>query len=217
MADLVIDTTKIEAKTRDIVVQAERLTVTNEQELEAVGGFVKAMAELKKDIASTFDSISKIQFAAHKETVKQKKRRLDPVEEAERIVKGKAGTYLAEKERRRREDEAKLREAALKQEEERRQEAALALEKAGKNKEAEALIEQPVEVPAVVIPKTETKVEGISKLRKVWKFRVTNAAMVPANYMKVDEVKLGQVVRATKGTLEIPGVEVYSEDTVSAR
>ena len=71
--------------------------------------------------------------------------------------------------------------------------------------------------PAIVIPQTETKVEGISKLRKVWKFRVTDASKVPDQYKKVDEVRLGQVVRATKGTMEIAGVEIYSEDTVSAR
>ncbi len=217
MADLVIDTTKIEAKTKDLVAQAERLTVTTEQELEIVGGFVKGLAELRKDIASTFDPISKIQFAAHKETVKQKKRRLGPVEEAEQIVKRKAGAYLAEKERRRLKEEADLREVARKQEEERRQETALALEKAGKNKEAEALVEAPVVAPAIVIPQTTTKVEGISKLRKVWKFRVTDASKVPDQYKKVDEVRLGQVVRATKGTMEIAGVEIYSEDTVSAR
>ena len=101
--------------------------------------------------------------------------------------------------------------------EERRQEEALALEKAGKNEEAEALVEAPVVAPAIVIPQTTTKVEGISKLRKLWKFRVMDASLVPNDYKVVDEVKLGQVVRATKGTLRIPGVEIYSEDTVSAR
>lgn len=217
MTDLVVDTAEIDAKTGNAIVQAESLTVATDQHLEEGAGFLTGLKTIRKEIADTFDPIARKLHEAHKEVVAQKKRHSEPVEKAERIVKKKIGAYLGEREQRRALEEAKLREVARKQEEERRQEAALALEKAGKNKEAEALIEQPVEAPAVVIPKTETKVEGISKLRKVWKFSVLDASKVPDQYKKVDEVRLGQVVRATKGELEIPGVEIYSEDTVSAR
>lgn len=217
MTDLVIDTTKIEAKTKDVVAQAERIEITTDHEYETVGGFLKGLVSLKKDISSTFDPITKKLHAAHKETVAQKKRRMGPVEEAERIVKGKIGFYLTEKERRRREEEEKLRELARKQEEERRLAEAEALEKEGKKEEAEAVIDEPVETPAVVIPDTTPKVEGISKPRQIWKFRVQDASKVPAEYMKVDEVKLGGVVRATKGTLKIPGVDIYSETVVAVQ
>ena len=217
MADLAIDTKQIEARTGGAVAQAESLTVATDQHLEEGAGFLKGLKAIRKEIASTFDPIARKLHEAHKEVVAQKKRHSEPVEQAERIVKKKIGGYLADKERRRREEEAEIQEVARKQQEERRQEEALALEKAGKNKEAEALVEAPVVAPAIVIPQTTTKVEGISKLRKIWRFRVMDASLVPNDYKVVDEVKLGQVVRATKGTLEIPGVEIYSEDTVSAR
>ena len=217
MTDLAIDTTNIEAKTKDIVAQAELLEVTTDEQYETVGGFLKGIVALKKDISSTFDPIAKIQHAAHRETLVQKKRRMGPVEDAERIVRGKVGTYLDEKERRRREAEKKLQEQARKDEEKRKLDEALALEEEGKTEEAEAVIEEPVEAPAVVVPDTTPKVEGISKPRKVWKFRIKDAAQVPAQYMKVDEVKLGGVVRATKGTLKIPGVEIYSESVFAVQ
>ncbi len=217
MADLAIDTKKIEARTGGAVAQAESLTVATDQQFEEGGGFLRGLKAIRKEIANTFDPISKKLHEAHKEVVAQKKRHSEPVEKAERIVKKKIGGYLAEKERRRREDEEKLREVARKQEEERRQEEALALEKAGKKEEAEAVIEEPVEAPPIVIPDTTPKVEGISKPREDWKCRVKDASKVPAEYMKVDEVKLGQVVRATKGTLKIPGVEIWSEPNFSVR
>lgn len=217
MAELTIDTTKIEAKTKDVVAQAELVEIANDQQYKGVGEFLKTLVALKKDISSTFDPIAKIQFAAHKETLVQKKRRMGPVEEAERIVRGKVGFYLAEKERRRLEQEEKLQEQARKDEENRKQEEALALEKEGKPEEAEAVISEPVEVPAVVVPDTTPKVEGISKPRQIWKFRVKDESLVPDEYKKIDTVKLGGVVRATKGTLKIPGVEIYSEPVIGVK
>jgi hypothetical protein len=80
------------------------------------------------------------------------------------------------------------------------------------------VIEQAVAAPApvVVIPKTIPKQEGIST-RKTWKFRIVDTAKIPREYMTVDEVKIGQIVRAMKELSNIPGVEVYAEDTVSVR
>jgi phage FluMu protein gp41 len=214
---LTIDTTKIEAKTSDAVAQAERVEVTNDQQYETVGAFLKGLKAIRNEIARTFDPIAKKLHAAHKEVVAQKKRHSAPVEQAERIVRGKVGFYLAEKERLRREAEDKLREQARKDEEKRKLDEALALEKEGKTEEAEAVLEEPVETPAVVIQDTTPKVDGISKPREIWKFRVVDESKVPDEYKKIDSVKLGGVVRATKGTLKIPGVEIYPVPVIAVK
>jgi len=73
----------------------------------------------------------------------------------------------------------------------------------------EAKIEEAPVVPAPVAT-------GLS-LRKVWKFRIKDAALLPREYLIPDEVKIGRVVRALKGDAKIPGVSVYSEDDVSSR
>lgn len=217
MADLTIDTKQIEAKTGDAVAQAERLEVTTDQQYETVASFLKGLKAIRNEIARTFDPIARKLHAAHKEVVAQKKRHSAPVEQAERIVKGKIGVYLTEKERLRRQEEEKLRELARKQEEERRLAEAEALEKEGKNEEAEAIIDEPVETLAVVIEDTTPKVEGISKTRKAYKFRIVDEAKIPREFLRPDEVKIGQIVRATKGTLQIPGVEIFSEDVIAVK
>jgi len=40
--------------------------------------------------------------------------------------------------------------------------------------------------------------------------------LIPREYLIPDEVKIGGVVRATKGSIQIPGIEIYSEDQVLA-
>ena len=63
----------------------------------------------------------------------------------------------------------------------------------------------------VTLPKATPTVSGIS-YRDVWKFRVVNAALVPNDYKVIDEVKISGVVRATKGTLQIPGIKMSQRE-----
>jgi hypothetical protein len=53
-------------------------------------------------------------------------------------------------------------------------------------------------------------------MRENWKFRVTNEKLIPREYLKADEIKIGGVVRALKGSTNIPGVEVYNESIINA-
>ena len=89
-------------------------------------------------------------------------------------------------------------------------------EQCGNKEEAAAIMEAPVQAAPVVIPKAVPKVTGMS-IRDNWKFRVTNEKLIPREYLKVDEVKIGQVVRALKSSANIPGIETYNEGTVSGR
>lgn len=89
-------------------------------------------------------------------------------------------------------------------------------EQCGNKEEAAAIMEAPVQAAPVVIPKAVPKVTGMS-IRDNWKFRVTNEKLIPREYLKVDEVKIGQVVRALKSSTNIPGIETYNEGTVSGR
>lgn len=73
-------------------------------------------------------------------------------------------------------------------------------------------------VAPVVAPTVTTKGTGTSK-RKVWKFVIENPALVPDEYKKIDETKIGGVVRALgeNAVGKISGVRVYSEEVLAAR
>jgi cation transport ATPase len=106
-----------------------------------------------------------------------------------------------ERDRRRREDEDR---AALE---------AAALEAAGDHALAASIVEEALAAPApvVVLPDTTAGVEGLT-FRRRWLWRPQNAALVPREFLCLDEKKIGAYVRAMKGSGAIPGLEIYCVD-----
>jgi hypothetical protein len=85
-----------------------------------------------------------------------------------------------------------------------------------KDPEKKAELQAQAEATKLAVPIVATeavKVEGMN-MTDNWAFEVTEAAKVPIEYQMPDEVKIGKVVRATKGTLAIPGVRIYSYKSV---
>lgn len=214
--NIVTDETEIVSKKAlSVPEQARAIQVVDAETYTQAGQVLITIKGLRKEIGAAFDPIIKKAHEAHKEAKAQKDKAEAPLIEAENIIKPALAAYDREQERLRREEEERQREIARKAEEERRLREAEQAEKEGRNEEAQAIIEEPVYVPPVVLEKTTPKVQGIS-MQKVWKFRVTNEALIPREYMTPDMVKIGGVARATKGSIQIPGVEIYSEDIVKA-
>lgn len=209
------ETEVVAKKALTIPEQARAVKVVDSETYSQAGEILVTIKGLRKEIGAAFDPIIKKAHEAHKEAKAQKDKAEAPLIEAENIIKPALAAYDREQERLRREEEERQREIARKAEEERRLREAEQAEKEGRNEEAQAIIEEPVYVPPVVLEKTTPKVQGIS-MQKVWKFRVTNEALIPREYMTPDMVKIGGVARATKGSIQIPGVEIYSEDIVKA-
>lgn len=209
------ETEVVAKKALSIPEQARAIQVVDNETYSQAGEILVTIKGLRKEIGAAFDPIIKKAHEAHKEAKAQKDKAEAPLIEAENIIKPALAAYDREQERLRREEEERQREIARKAEEERRLQEALQAEKEGDAAAAQAIIEEPVYVPPVVIEKTTPKVQGIS-MQKVWKFRIVNEALIPRDYMTPDTVKIGGVVRATKGSIQIPGVEIYSEDIVKA-
>jgi len=194
--------------------QAKALRITDTVTYAKAGDVLTAIKELREQINAAFDPIIKKAHETHKEVIAQKKKAEAPLVEAEGIVKPQIAAYQAEQERRRREEEERIRQELMKAEEEARMQAALAAEAAGNQDEAEQIIDEPIHVAPVVLPKTTPKLEGIST-RKVWKFRITDESKIPREYLAVDVVKIGGVVRALGNQARIPGIEVYQDSIVA--
>lgn len=86
---------------------------------------------------------------------------------------------------------------------------ALEAEKASK------LQEEAARTGAVAIIATP-KAQGVST-RDVWKWKVVNKDLIPREFMEPDEFKISAWVRNAKGSTEIPGIEVYKEQTTVIR
>ena len=174
------------------------------------GELWKAGRDMLEQIDSGYDSIIKAAHKAHKEAVAKKKSVYEPVEGAVKRIKRLMADYDMEQEHIRRQEQARLEAEARKAEEDRRLAEAIAVEQSGNRDEADRIMEEVITLPPVVIRKTVPKIEGMV-MREIWKFEVVDPAAVPRDYLKIDEVKIGQVVRAMKSGTAIPGVRVYAQ------
>ena len=206
--------------------RATALTIASPQTYSDAGELLKDIKALRKEVDAAFDPIIEAAHKAHKEANTQKKRAELPLIEAEQILKRGLIAYDTEQERIRLVEERRLQALAREQEEARQLAEAAELERMANaatdlvdgyqlRREAEAVLEAPIVAPVVVVEKATPKIAGLS-YREVWKFRVVDATKVPREYLAVDEQKIGGVVRAMKGAVNIPGIEVYAEKVASA-
>jgi len=138
---------------------------------------------------------------------------LEPVQKARESLNGSLRNYLrkVEAELKQLEDAARIQ--AKKEADERAMREAEALAAAGNEEAATRVIENAVNAPPppVIVSAPPPQVKGMS-VRRVWKARVVDESQVPREYLVVDQSKLDAVMKATKGSMKIPGVVAY-EDT----
>lgn len=181
------------------------------EDLRAVKAQIKAITDKRLEITRPMDAAKKSVMAFFAEP-------LDRLTKAESTIKRGLLAYKQEQDRKAAEERRKAAERQQREEERLRRQAEEAREK-GKEARAE-ILEERAAVRSMAPAETKTaaapKVEGVST-RKVWRFDITDPAAVPEQYKIIDERKIGGVVRALKADANIPGVRVYSEDTMAAR
>lgn len=222
----------IARQSQSLATLALALTVTDNDSRVAAAEMGKTLAAMEKEIHAKVDPVVRKAMEAHREACKLRDEALEPITRAKRYLAGCIGGYDQQQERIRLAEQARLdreqrereaQEAArLRWEAEDRQlaEAQAALE-IGDADLADAIVSAPtlVEMPPpapVIVPSTVAPVAGVSG-RGTWKFRVTSAALIPREYLAVDQVKIGGVVRAMKGATNIPGIEAYEDRSVNFR
>ena len=125
-------------------------------------------------------------------------------------LRGKIKQWNDEAERKRQEEENRLRLEAQKAEEERRLTEAAQLEAEGLKEEAEAVLEAPQPIVMPTVEKTTPKAD-MRIYRKVWKYRIINEDLIPDEFWQLDLQLIGSRVRDLKSKCKIPGVQVYEE------
>ena len=206
----------VQKQSQEHAMRAKELAVAikNDASYRDAAEYLIQVKGFRKRVEEVFGPIVKSSHAAWKAACDLRKTADAPLDKAETILQPALDKFRREQERIRAEKEAKLQAEARKRAEDERLAAAIEADKNGKSEEAEALIQAPVQTPVVVLPKQTVKIEG-SKIRRNYKFRVKNAAIVPNEYKIVDEVRVGSVVRAMKEQTNIPGIEVFWEEVIT--
>lgn len=200
---------KMALQYQDYSVASNEALLTADSDLTLIKQKIKQLDTDRKKATKPMDEAKKVIMELYKKPIER-------LEQARAIINNAMTSYRREQEKIRQEQERKAQELARKEEE--RQKKILAekikrAEASGKSEKVEALKEQKAEVfvPAPVVQ--STVVETKNKPKKIWKYRVKDISLVPREYLIIDNIKVGQVTKATKGTLTIPGIEMYSEDS----
>jgi uncharacterized membrane protein YqiK len=209
-------------KTLTDAVESERFAIT--RPMDAAKAAVMSFFKPFSDRLAAADRAVRTEMGRFKAEQERKER------EARRAAEEKANRERAELERKAREEraaaEAKAREERAEAERlekegkaraaaELRASAAATVEKA--EVKAEKLLDRAADVVAAPPPPSAApKVKGVTD-RKVWKYEITNKALVPDEFYDIVEKRIADRVKSLKGDTRIPGVRVWSEDDVSVR
>jgi len=214
----------LEQKKDDIVAKVTSIEIVDALTYERAVEYAKGIKAVGKDIELFCEEGIKSAHATWKTLLAARDEKLKPLQEAEKILKGKMIRFTEEEERKRKIEEARLREEMRKKDEELRLAQAAELEKEGRIEEAAQIIEEPVYTPAVTLPKVEQP-KGVS-YRENWSAQVTDLkalcravveGRVPEAAISPNMTVLNQQARSLKSALNWPGVKVISEKTAALR
>ena len=208
-----VDEQQLNTEVTDIKFRAEAMVIQNDEDYADAGEFGKLLKQKAAEVTSFFKPMKDSAYQAHKAVCDREKAMLAPLKNAESMVKKAMSDYFMERERRRKEAEEAARRAAEAERERKLQEAA-ELEAAGDKDGAESAMSEALVMDEAasytVAPPAKPKVSGVST-SKDWEITNIDPKTVPmalagVELRPVDTAAVMRLIRASKGTIEIPGV-----------
>lgn len=203
----------------EIEFQAGAIIIDNEQDYQNAASFGRMLKQKSSDVKEFWKPMKDAAHRAHTEICNREKAMLQPLVNAEKILKETMGAYVAEQERKRREAEEAARKAA-REEADRKLQEAIELENKGDKVTAAAVIEE-AEImdeaaATVAVAAEKPKASGVAT-KKDWKITSVDSSKVPTSVAgveirPVDMAAVMRLIRMSKGKIHIEGIEY--EETV---
>ena len=194
--------------------QASAIIVKDNESYTAAAGYLKCIKLLGKSVKDHHDPIIASAHSTHSIACAARKKYLDPILQAEGIVKGEVNKYLLEQQRKEREEQARLARIAREEAEALALRMAADAEAAGEKEEAEDILNEVIEAPPVVVaPKMTPKVEGVS-VKKIMRWRIKDASKIKPAFMMPNEKAISGLVKSMgKNAIHAvgEGIEVYED------
>ena len=205
--------------------RANGTAIASQESYDAAASCLLAIKALRDEAERHHRPIIQSALQTHRLALEALNRIDGPLKQAEAIIKRKIAGY--EQEQRRLQEEAR-RAAELEAERLREEEIEAQIEQAEAEgasvEEVQAIIEQPLPRPPVQAPATFQRAAGVATV-DCWKGRVVSmrdllkaildgkAAMA---LVMPDDSAIRKFAAYTKGSVKIPGIEIYNEPTVRA-
>jgi hypothetical protein len=215
----------LETRALTLAEQARAVEVTDQPSYELAAERLLAVADLRREIVAHHAPIKKAAHEAWQQVLAAEKRLLDPVTDAERIYKARIAAYETGQRRIEAEARAKAEAEARRLAEEAREREIEQAEAEGADvEEITAMIAAPLSVAPAEAEPAFHAARGISTAVN-WRGQVTSlGALVKAiaagkaniSLVMANEPAINQLARATRGTLEVPGIRFFSQPVVRA-
>jgi hypothetical protein len=201
-----------------VIEQQAVVKVASVQERGNALEMVKQIKSRRDEVVAFFSDTKNKAHAAWKAIVAQEKSFTDRLAGAERKIKQAVMAFDREQEAIRQTEQRRLQaiadENARKERE--RLEKLADQRKTPEVKEAYREQAAAVAAPVINLAPVVPKVEGVS-VRKTWKARVVDETNVPREFLMVNEKALDAYAKATKGKIEVAGVEFYEQESMAIR
>lgn len=203
----------------EILAEAKSMKVTTVAELSTATDTVKLIKTIQREAEADRVTMTGPLNAVLKNINDRYKRISVPLKEADDILRRKMSVFQSEQARleRIRQDEER-KKAAEKAREEAEAQAAKGNEQAAEELEqhADRIEAAPIEVAKSIVSGAATGAKSV--LTKRWTFRVKSIAVLSAEHPELVTVDSAAIrKRIAEGAREIPGLEIYQEESVSVR
>lgn len=194
--------------------QANAIVIASNEDYESAAAFGRLIKQKSSQVMNFFAPMKKAAHDAHANICAREKAILAPLVAAEKTVKKVMGDFVMEQERKRREEEERLRRLAQ-EEADRKLAEAMACESNGDKDGAEAaLIEADIVDSAsrnVVVEAQKPKAAGVSAATD-WEIESIDESQVPISIQgmcvrPVDIKIVARLIKMSKGTIQIPGIK----------
>ncbi len=210
---------KLQSHITMAVQRAKELVILNEQDLTTSTDIVKFIKEKAKQVEAQRKNFVDPINASVKNINAQFKALSEPLDEAEKLLKGKILDFQRKLEAEKR----AIEEAKRKEVEEMARQAAEAQKQAGEiteqqaeifNRQLDIAMQKPVEIEKV----RGSATGAVSSITKRWTFKVVDIQALAASRPDLVEVISVNVRREIQnGVREIAGLEIYQEESLSIR
>lgn len=200
-----------------LVAQSGSIMVRTQTEYLTAAGILKTVKTKAAELDTLRKSMTRPLDEAKKRIMDFFRAPTEALDRMERTVKDAMVAFDREQERLRLAEEERLHK--LREAEEARLAAATASAAAAGDLDAlDSAIEQQqmaASAPIPVVSSATPQVAGISK-RTVWRWRLVDLSRVPRDYLVLNETMVWELVRASGGAIQIPGIEVFSESVLGS-
>lgn len=198
----------------EIEKMASAIVINSEDDYKSAAEFGRMLKQRIAQVTEFFAPMKKAAHEAHKNICDREKAMLDPLKNSEATTKARMSNWFMDQEKIRRAEEERLRKQA-EEEAARKLEEAIKLEEQGKAKEAEAAVATAAVIDTVAkniaVVADKPKANGVSTTTD-WEITGINNDVVPCsfagiNIRPVDTAAVKRLIKASNGTVDIPGIE----------